>query len=225
MGSCCCCADKQGVYDKVSYYDEEEEEMNDIGSSTHGANAVIVGGGGGLSVDTTATASTIVTMTRTNTSTMTVHGIDKEDDDNAATEEDEGNDDADSVEDPLYYTQYRVVPNPITLEQHTKRSEDIVRENYERALFTLCGGTGTTTSTLLSQIRKNMIYEYEEHKSNCFNMEYHMTAESLLREARETLAPEDKNALYREALMHTTDLERKQAVKDEYNEVYRARHW
>ena len=201
MGSCCC-SDAQGVYDKVSYYDEEEEEeMHDIVSPAH----VIVDG---LSVDTT-----VVTMTARG-------GIEEdEQEDDVATEEG----DSDSVEDPLYYTQYRVLPSPITLAPHAKRNEDIVRENYERALFTFCSSGGTTgASPLMSQIRKNLIYEYEEYKSNYFSIEYCVTAESLLREARETLAPERKNALYREALLHTTDLERKRAIKDEYNEVYRA---
>lgn len=129
--------------------------------------------------------------------------------------DDDDGDAENSVEDPLYYEKYRIVSNPLLPDQRPPkdaRPEDLQRYRYELAISAF----STTTDT-----KKVLIGEYEDFKSRYFNMEHIHTSESLLTQARRSQAVERKKELYRAAILHTTDLERKSAIKEEYNQFYR----
>ena len=198
---CSCCRrteDGAGQYSRVTYYDDAD-------------------------ADTEAEEMGERLQTTTTTTTIGAHASG----DTACEEEEEGDsDEEDSVDDPLYYQHYRVISDPTrpanqrppsgvgtTGGSTTWSTEDVQRYRYELAL---------SAFGAWSSAKRVLIYEYEDFKSRHFNMEHLHQAEALLTEARRSQVVERKKELYRDALWHTTDLERKTQLKQEYNAFYRA---
>ena len=130
---------------------------------------------------------------------------------NETTTETEGEDDACSIEDPAYYLVYHTIPDETN--ESSGGPLDKTRRRYESAIDGM---------HRMGDTKRQLIYEYEAFKSRYFNIEHYMTAEALAAEARQCANVARKKTLYREALLHTNDAEKKATLKKEYNDFYRS---
>jgi hypothetical protein len=129
-----------------------------------------------------------------------------------------------SMEDGDYYLKYRPISSGDGAEDDDGAS--LGSNSTERALQNL-SATRRQYEIAINRIngcnesKRLLIYEYEEFKSQYYNMEHRLTGEAFLTRARRCVNMEQKKMLYYEAILHTYDLEKKADIKAEYNAFFR----
>jgi hypothetical protein len=139
-------------------------------------------------------------------------------------DDDEDEEEERSIDDDDYYLKYRPICSNDGAEDDdgasvasnsTDRAQQTMaawRRQYEVAINRING---------FNDSKRQLIYEYEQFKSQYYNMEHLHLGEEYLTRARRCANMEQKKMLYYEALFHTYDLEQKSLIKAEYNAFFR----